>query len=110
MDGTARDFTRRVEDFVCAHCGLSVVGNGYTNHCPRCLYSQHVDLSPGDRQASCSGLMAPVWVEPFDGSYKILHRCLRCGHEKKNQSSEADDFDALVAIIDATTKTNTKRP
>ena len=27
-------------------------GNGYTNHCPKCLWSKHVDINPGDRGAN----------------------------------------------------------
>lgn len=108
MDGTTRNFTRRVEDFTCGHCGAVVAGNGYTNHCPRCLYSRHVDVMPGDRAALCQGLMAPVRVEPFGQSYKVLQRCLTCGFEKKNQTAPDDNFEALLALIDAETKTNTK--
>ncbi|MFA5023297.1 MAG: RNHCP domain-containing protein, partial [Candidatus Paceibacterota bacterium] len=33
----SQNFKRQIEDFVCEHCGEKVVGNGYTNHCPRCL-------------------------------------------------------------------------
>jgi hypothetical protein len=107
-DQAARNFTRRIEDFVCGHCQTKVIGNGYTNHCPECLYSQHVDVMPGDRQATCRGLMAPVHVEAFGAGYKILHRCVQCGHEKKNQSVERDNFDALLAIINTETKTNNR--
>ena len=55
-------FIRKTEDFICENCGAVVVGNGYTNHCPVCLYSKHVDRSPGDRAAGCGGLMEPVAV------------------------------------------------
>lgn len=106
MDGTARNFTRRVEDFTCGQCGYAVVGNGYTNHCPRCLYSRHVDIAPGDRAAPCQGLMEPTHVERFESGYKILHRCLRCGHMKKNQTAPEDSLDALLSIIERETKTN----
>ena len=36
-------FIRKTEDFICENCGAVVVGNGYTNHCPACLYSKHVE-------------------------------------------------------------------
>jgi hypothetical protein len=55
-------FKKTKEDFVCEHCGKPVVGNGYTNHCPECLWSKHVDVNPGDRAATCLGLMEPVGV------------------------------------------------
>jgi hypothetical protein len=97
----SRRFQRNIEDFVCLHCGYAVQGNGYTNHCPRCLYSRHVDLHPGDRQAGCGGLMAPVAVANKAGVYRLLHRCLVCGAEKWNQSAPEDDFDQLLAIAQA---------
>ena len=55
-----KGFTKTVEDFNCAHCGAVVHGNGYTNHCPHCLYSRHVDNNPGDRLATCGGMMRPI--------------------------------------------------
>ncbi|MEK7158524.1 MAG: RNHCP domain-containing protein, partial [Patescibacteria group bacterium] len=45
----SRTFQRRVEDFTCESCGAQVTGDGYTNHCPQCLVSKHVDVYPGDR-------------------------------------------------------------
>lgn len=107
MEKTTRNFTRNVEDFVCVQCGANVVGTGYTNHCPHCLYSLHVDIHPGDRSATCRGIMAPVKIEPGEGSgYKILHRCRRCDYEKRNQSAPGDNFDMLLTVIDRETKTN----
>ncbi|HCR42265.1 TPA: hypothetical protein DIV45_02815, partial [Patescibacteria group bacterium] len=38
-----KNFIRTKEDFTCENCGHRVKGSGYTNHCPKCLYSQHVD-------------------------------------------------------------------
>lgn len=106
MNEPTRNFTRRIEDFSCGHCGALITGNGYTNHCPKCLYSKHVDVMPGDRQSTCGGLMAPIRVELFEGSFKILHRCLRCNHEKKNRTVPEDDFDALLRVTEKETKTN----
>lgn len=39
-------------------------GSSHRNHCPNCLYSLHVDITPGDRAADCGGIMEPVavWV------------------------------------------------
>ena len=92
-------FERRIEDFKCAHCNFAVEGNGYTNHCPKCLYSKHVDISPGDRAATCGGLMEPVSVEGSTGSgYILRHKCLKCGLEKRNAVVPEDDPDAVVAL------------
>jgi hypothetical protein len=96
----AKKFQRRIEDFVCEHCGRQVSGSGYTNHCPHCLWSKHVDVNPGDRNASCQGMMQPVGVEVEGGEYRILHRCTRCGLEKRNKTAPDDDFETLVALAE----------
>ena len=87
-----KKFQRTKEDFTCEKCGFEVVGDGYTNHCPKCLWSKHVDINPGDRAATCQGLMEPVEVELKGGEYVILHRCIECGFEKKNKASKEDMF------------------
>ena len=93
-----RKFQRRVEDFVCEHCGAHVAGSGYTNHCPACLWSKHVDVHPGDRAETCEGLMEPVRLEGTSSQYEIVHRCVRCGYEKKNITAPDDDSEALIAV------------
>jgi len=90
-------FTRNKEDFVCEKCGFQVVGDGYTNHCPQCLWSKHVDINPGDRGQVCQGLMKPIGV--FGGAAsEIEHQCERCGFKKKNKVSKNDNFDNLLAV------------
>lgn len=91
-------FQRREEDFVCEHCGVEVSGNGFTNHCPRCLWSKHVDIHPGDREADCGGLMEPVSATLEGGEYFLIQRCQKCPHERRNKISTDDDFDAVVAV------------
>jgi hypothetical protein len=93
-----KKFQRTKEDFNCEQCGLLVRGNGYTNHCPKCLYSKHVDINPGDRQSECGGVMKPECVEIRGGKYIITHRCTVCGHKKRNKSCEDDDFGAIVLL------------
>jgi len=93
-----KNFTRTIEDFTCGHCGAQVSGNGYTNHCPRCLWSKHVDNNPGDRENPCSGLMKPVGVEPDGKEYIIIHQCETCGIKKRNKSSVNDDFDDIIKL------------
>jgi len=95
---TGKIFQKRKEDFVCEHCGTAVAGNGYTNHCPRCLYSKHVDIFPGDREESCGGLMEPVAYEKEQNQEKIFYRCLRCGKEGKNKVQGEDDFEAVLVV------------
>ncbi|OGI15205.1 MAG: hypothetical protein A3E38_01165 [Candidatus Moranbacteria bacterium RIFCSPHIGHO2_12_FULL_54_9] len=87
-------FKRRREDFWCEQCGAQVAGDGYTNHCPQCLWSKHVDVRPGDRAAECGGLMEPVALV----KERLTHRCVRCGYEKNNKTAADDDFDALLRL------------
>ena len=74
------------------------MGNGYTNHCPNCLFSKDVDINPGDRAAKCRGLMAPVDIEIKKDDYIIVHRCMKCGKERKNKSASNDNFDTIISI------------
>ena len=88
-------FQKREEDFVCEQCGKTVMGDGYTNHCPYCLFGKHVDVFPGDRLETCGGLMEPVGHEKLHGQEKLIHCCLRCGKTKKNKVQSADSFETL---------------
>ena len=99
---TVARFTKNKEDFTCLICGTEVHGNGYTNHCPRCLSSRHVDINPGDRACTCGGVMLAVGLEHRNGKDIILHRCQKCGFERRNQTSPVDDFSALLALSNGT--------
>lgn len=94
----SRKFQRRIENFTCGHCGAAVMGDGYTNHCPHCLYSRHVDVNPGDRAHDCGGLMVPVAVEQTGEGYVITHQCQKCGHTARCKAGAADDTAAIVAV------------
>jgi rubrerythrin len=91
-----KQFQRKIEDFICENCGQSVSGNGYTNHCPHCLYSKDVDINPGDRASKCGGLMKPISIESKKDSYVIVHKCEKCGKIKKNKSAPDDNFDIIL--------------
>jgi hypothetical protein len=92
-------FTRIIENFTCEHCGTAVAGNGYTNHCPQCLWSKHVDVEPGDRAATCGGMMRPVHISFVGGEYIITHGCEKCGYKKNNKSAPEDSTDRIAAIM-----------
>jgi hypothetical protein len=96
------------QDFTCAHCGFSVAttrgraGVNNRNHCPRCLYSRHVDgEKPGDRAAVCKSRMEPVGLttkqtlkryrasEP--GELMLVHRCSGCLKISINRLAADDD-------------------
>jgi hypothetical protein len=93
-------FTRTIEDFTCGHCGAMVKGNGYTNHCPKCLWSKHVDKNPGDRAEVCGGLMEPIRIEGTADDTRIIHRCLKCGVERPVKTSPEDDTEVIIAIAE----------
>jgi len=103
-----KKFSSCKEDFVCENCGEEVVGNGYTNHCPSCLYSKHVDVNPGDRKNNCLGLMEPIAVEEKRKLYIIVHRCMKCGELKRNQSADNDSFEAILQGIKKSRMENRK--
>lgn len=91
-------FQRKKEDFVCANCTARVQGDGYTNHCPECLWSRHVDVCPGDRLERCRGMMRPVATMPHKKGAALLHRCTRCGVERKNKVHKRDSVAAVVPL------------
>jgi ribosomal protein L37E len=101
-----KSFIKRKEDFLCENCGEKVRGNGYTNHCPKCFFSKHVDINPGDRACDCGGLMEPIAILQKNGEFSILHRCVKCGFERKNKISDEDDRDELYKLMKKLTLSN----
>ncbi|MCL5090801.1 MAG: RNHCP domain-containing protein [Patescibacteria group bacterium] len=92
-------FIRKQEDFICEVCNAEVSGNGYTNHCPNCLWSKHVDEEiPGDRKATCQGLMKPIGLEIKGQEYIITHQCEKCGKTIKNQTAKNDSFEEILKL------------
>ncbi|MFI9650602.1 RNHCP domain-containing protein [Streptomyces sp. NPDC052040] len=93
--------------FTCENCGRAVVAlvNGsYRNHCPHCLYSLHVDISPGDRANDCRAPMRPAAVEHHSAKgYMIVHRCTGCGARRRNRMADdphqGDDLDVVLALM-----------
>ncbi len=77
----------RDEAFTCVQCGRDVPlgGKRPRDHCPWCLHSRHVDVVPGDRAATCGGLLVPLRLEPGSGSLDILYRCASCGAAARNR-------------------------
>ena len=97
-------FQSKIENFICEHCGAKVKGNGFTNHCPTCLYSKHVDVNPGDRKELCGGMMPCVDFELKNGKYILIHKCQKCGQVKKNYLQENDSMDALIRLSQSIAK------
>lgn len=91
--------------FRCAKCGnqfsAAVGGTRHRNHCPYCLWSRHLDETPGDRAAGCGGTMEPiaVWVRT-GGEWAVIHHCQQCGHLSSNRIA-ADDNELLLLSLAA---------
>ncbi len=91
------------ETFHCKHCGRIVgplgAGSDHRNHCPNCLFSQHVDVEPGDRASDCGGAMEPiaVWVRR-NGEWAIIHRCQICGALSSNRIAADDNPMTLTSL------------
>ena len=101
----APDYRTRpcTEAFRCKVCGQlctpEQAGTAHRNHCPSCLSSLHVDLTPGDRASGCGGVMDPVavWVRR-DGEWAVIHRCRRCGALHSNRTAADDNPLKLMSI------------
>lgn len=94
------------EEFVCEYCQklvAPIVGGGCRSHCPYCLYSKHVDNTPGDRDCECQGLMYPKEIVCHSKKgYMISHVCQKCGITKKNKAVQDSKGvnDCLGVILD----------
>ena len=93
--------------FVSADRGLSGVNN--RNHCPRCLWSLHVDLNKaGDRKAECRSRMQPVGLtvkqtskrygDEKQGELMLIHSCTGCGKISINRIAADDDVIAIYNL------------
>jgi len=91
------------EPFKCENCGEDVAehpAGSCRNHCPKCLFSKHVDERiPGDRASDCQGLMEPIAVEHTGPKGEmILFRCQKCEREGKNKVAPDDSREQLEKI------------
>ncbi|MBU4142711.1 RNHCP domain-containing protein [Patescibacteria group bacterium] len=94
----SKKFQRKKEDFVCERCGASVTGTGYTDHCPKCLWSKHVDVNPGDRLANCGGSMEPIGIEVKSGENIIYYQCQKCGFNHRVKAAAGDNDKAIINL------------
>ena len=93
-------FIARQEPFDCEHCGAHVellTDGSYRNHCPKCLWSKHVDKDgPGDRKSQCLGLMKPKGIDyRKKKGWMIVHQCTKCRKEIPNITACDDDQSLL---------------
>ena len=96
-----KKFTKLDEEFICENCGYKVEKLNYTSrdHCPKCLYSKHVDINPGDRAEECKGTLVPVGIEISNKKgYVIVYKCSKCGAIRKNKAADDDDMNQIIAV------------
>ena len=43
-------------------------------------------------------MMEPVSYEKSGEEISIIHKCTKCGCEKKNKISKNDDFDRIISL------------
>ncbi|MAY75493.1 MAG: hypothetical protein CMJ31_12425 [Phycisphaerae bacterium] len=106
MSNNRRQRRHESDGFTCVNCRCQVSGESWgtrhRNHCPVCLFSRHVDETPGDRASVCRGPMAPIGIEVREpekgGEWALLHRCVRCGAIKANRIAGDDSERALLAL------------
>jgi len=98
MAPPTKQFQRKKEDFTCDVCGFRVEGTEYTDHCPKCLWSKHIDINPGDRLATCKGLMEPIGCSLKHGKKMLHYQCRGCSHTHKVEASPEDNLEILVEL------------
>lgn len=87
--------------FTCQHCKQKIAPAQGTarNHCPGCLWSLHIDkVLPGDRAATCRGLMRPAALFQKNSTWQVIHVCETCGQEKRNRLAPDDRFETVLKI------------
>lgn len=99
-----KKFQRTIEDFICENCGEEVKGSGYTNHCPDCLWSKHVDINPGDRGNSCQGLMEPVDAYFKSQQWYLEQKCQKCEVVNVIKILPGDNQKMIQKILDKKSK------
>ena len=97
-----KNFIHINEGFICKKCGFEVkpLEKSCRNHCPKCLYSLHVDENvPGDRLSTCNTLMEPIGLE-YKGKkgYQLIHKCLKCGKKQLNIVADDDNQKEISKI------------
>lgn len=117
FDRKQKDIGRVIYDtqnFKCRNCGFFVTQNrelsgvNNRNHCPRCLWSRHMDITPGDRKSDCLSRMEPVGLTVKHvnkkygcavGELMVIHVCTGCGKVSINRIAADDDPDVIHTIF-----------
>ncbi|MFH1840768.1 MAG: RNHCP domain-containing protein [Candidatus Shapirobacteria bacterium] len=99
--------------FTCHQCQRWVainklMGTRYRNHCPFCLFSQHIKLP-------CHGLMKPLaltfkkegedkYGQPRQGELMLVHQCQKCFLTSINRLAADDDPQEVLRLFDRSLK------
>lgn len=89
------------EEFICFNCKNHVKPLGYTarDHCPKCLYSLHLDINPGDRKSTCHGILKPIGIEKTKkDNFKIIYECQKCHKRIKNIAAKDDNIEEIIKL------------
>ncbi len=104
------------QEFKCLNCKKDIsfselIGTKNRNHCPFCLYSQHVDLDvSGDRMSDCKGKMMPIGItlkhegvdkygKKREGEIMLIHECLDCRKISINRIAGDDSTDEILEVF-----------
>ena len=89
-------------EFRCRNCkhviGIPESGTKQRNHCPLCLHSVHLDVTPGDRASDCKSLMEPIAIWVRSGEWVLLHHCRGCGEIRPNRVAPDDNETLLISL------------
>ena len=116
LEEPRRDGKVYEKGFTCVQCGFSVTteremsGVNNRNHCPRCLWSKHVDeFKAGDRKAQCKSRMQPLGLtikqtakrynREAQGELMLIHRCTGCGKLSINRIAADDDAAVIYQVF-----------
>lgn len=108
--------TKKQQEFKCLNCRkqvslLNLIGSEHRNHCPSCLYSQHLDLDvPGDRKSECKQKMEPIGItlkhegvdkygKVKEGELMIIHKCLKCSKISINRVAGDDNGEEILKVF-----------
>jgi hypothetical protein len=117
-EDTHRDGKVYEKGFTCVQCGFSVTTNreqsgvNNRNHCPRCLWSRHVDeMKAGDRKSECKSRMQPLGLtlkqspkrynREAQGELMLIHRCTGCGKLSINRIAADDDAAMIYQVFNS---------
>lgn len=96
-------FIKNDNEFICINCGKRIEKLKYTSrdHCNHCLFSLHVDITPGDRENDCKGLLVPINVELNSKKGEVIvYKCQKCGAIIRNIVAKDDSRDEIYKIME----------